>query len=491
MLKKFFLKDPYQRKHWILLALIFKPVLFIFFLSQNPEAKDFFSTLSAENGDTRSYLDPVDHLVQHGSYEPDFRMPGYGAPYYLFLQLFSKPTSMKLLLLFQLGLSVLAVYYLALSALLLFNSYKIFYGVFYLYLISTYTSIFDISLLTESLTVSSCIFSAYFFIKFFRNKKSSCLFCSGVFMMWMIFLRPVFSPLLVFMLVLLVIIFIREQAGLKSVIKNALIFVLPFMAGDGIWIIRNFTLHKKFIPLQTQFNYPGTELYYIEDIRDFVMSWGGDRTFWEPKAEIRWFGLREAGKEGGTPMKDKDIVIPSYIYTSRYSYDSLLQIREYVAELQDSSTSKEKFHYLNLLTKYKLQQYIRSIKSEKPFLYYIKAPALLLKKFLFHSGTYNLFLKPADSLSKPEYLMKVFYSLLYLVVITFGIAGALLLISFNFKWSAQLIMPAFTLFSVFIFPCLIRQIEYRYFVPAYPFTLVCAVFCLNLVYEKIKVLKKK
>src|SRR5208283_4201159 len=109
----------------------------------------------------------------------------------------------------QLAFSSLSVYLLALTSMNLFNKVQPFYFVFYLYAISSFASLFDSLLLSESLATSFLIIAVYFFFLYFRGFSTPApgfsgravapghakkdIFFSGLFLTWVVFLRPVFA----------------------------------------------------------------------------------------------------------------------------------------------------------------------------------------------------------------------------------------------------------------------------------------------------------
>jgi hypothetical protein len=250
-------------------------------------------------------------------------------------------------------------------------------------------------------------------------------------------------------------------------------FFISFAVLDSMWIARNYFIYKKFLPLVTSNYYKGVETSYIGELINFFQSWGGDVVPWNPSAEIRWFGIYEK-QHSKNIMPSKQVEIPSYIYTSAFNRDSLLKLKKYITLIMsDSCTQNQKILYDNYL-KTKLKEFTSSVKNEKPFLFYIKSRIILFKKFVFHSGTYNLFDKPFNTLSLIEKLIKLFYSSLYIFVFIIGFLYALFLI-FRFSFDVKWLFAISAVYSVSVFPIGLKSIEYRYAVPAYVFLIFCAV----------------
>ncbi|MDP2921175.1 MAG: hypothetical protein Q8O12_02220 [Candidatus Omnitrophota bacterium] len=478
MFKKIFLQSPLRCGYWITFAVIVKGLFFLFLISERATSvgRGLFYAIA---GDTGYYINPIENLLKAGIYDPDFRMPGYGAIYFLFRVIFSKEISLNLLVFAQLFLSALSVYILALIVKEIFNSTKWFYISFYAYLVSTYVSIFDIFILTESFIISSLIFSVFYLVKAINKLNYTALFLSGIFLAWCVFLRPVCLPLFGFFIFLLTVIWKREHKyNYYKIAKGVFIFLLPFLLIESVWIARNYKVHRAIIPMQTHLMYP-------DQINDkvfmslflFVQSWGGDFSWWDPKAEINWFEYIDNREDLKRQIKNVDF--PKYIYTSKFDNKDLLAIKEYIALLKDKSLPKDKRDEYAQIVANSVNEYTHSIKKEKPYVYYVYAPLRLFVKFLFHSGTYNLFNRTYAKLNVIELMFKVLMSLIYIFVVIGGSIGILILFFRNYVINKKLLIPVLSLYFITIFPFVFRYCEYRYFAIGYPFMLICALyFCL-------------
>ncbi len=472
-LKKYFLRDPDDWLFWISIAFVAKWSLFILKTSTSYHAlPGLFGSFA---GDSQSYLLPVENLIAYGSYDPDYRMPGLAMIYFPLLLAFPKVIACNILILLQVALASYACYCLAKTASAGFRSVPMFYLVFYSYTFSTYANLFDHLILTESLSTSSLIIGSYYFSVYLQSSSKKYLLFTGLWMAWMVFLRPVYAPLPI--ILVLILIYQERRRGSSVILATtyAILLLLPLIVFDSVWTVRNYQTHKKFIPL-TSFYYPELESTIIPPMIEFVGSWGGDRTWWNPDAEIRWFGL---GIEKGDKLPDT--MLPEYIYTSKYNVDSLLRIRQYAFDIFqdriDAETAVRESQYI----RQRLSLYSKSVRVEKPLLYYVRAPLTLMKKFLFHSGTYNLFNKPREMLSPVELSVKILYSVYYLLTVALGLVG-LGLIMFKLRGDAlPLWVATITLYSIILFTFVLRQIEFRYFVPAYPFMTVSACYVVFMV----------
>ena len=484
ILQRIFLKDINNYWYWIILVVIIKALFFIFMLSQHVSSTEA-GVMYIKGGDTYSYITPVENLISNGMYSPDFRMPGYGALYFLFRLLTFSAGALNLLALTQLFLGALSVYFLALIARDIFEREDLFYMIFYGYLLSTYTSIFDIVILTESLAVSTLIFAVFCFVRGVDKNNNALLFLSGCFLTWCIFLRPFHLPLIgLFIIVLLLLILRSADYSRIKAAKAIIIFLLPFLLIDGAWVARNYKFYGRIIPLQKSTNYSESEKDIIlMSLWEFLKSWGGDYVHWNPKAEITWFDYES--NVGSIKKQEKDVEFPKYIYTSKFNYDSLVNVKKYIAFSKDESLPAGERIKFRQLAADKLHEYADSIKEEKPYLYYVYAPLQLFKKFLFHSGTYNLFNKTVKELNIIELLFKFLMTLIYLFAIVAGLLGITVLFFKEYRINNKFLVAAIPLYVILFFSIVFRGIEYRYFATAYPFMLICAFYLSSLVYDTL------
>lgn len=475
-LKNFFLRDPSNWKFWVLAAFICKGLIFIFLLCRNLESPvEGFRGIIA--GDTWSYFAPIDNLISRGIYLPDYRMPGYGIFYMPLALLFKTPVAYTILIIFQFIAASLSVYPLARIANYVFKSASMFYLTFYLFAFSIYTNLFDTTLQTESFAVSFLILSVFFFLKAINHapKRNFNLVLSGLLLTEVIFLRPVFMPLLLLFSIILLISFFK-QGMMKKSFSKMLLFLLPFLVFDGAWMVRNFIKYDKVIPATAAVYFPKFGNSYYAPLWKLVRSWGGSDQHWDPDAEIRWFGMND----GLQPqLHDVKVSLPGYIYTSKFNYDSLLVLRKqlsvYISKEQDTvAVNSPEMKSLLATIRGKCLLYASSIKEEKPVLFYVWAPLIRTKVFLIHSGTYALFRTLTSQLNPVAYGFKLFYSLFYLFVIGFGTLGIFLLVRESLWFNAYTLVTGIVLFTILIHPVILGMCEKRYFLPAYPFMIICA-----------------
>jgi len=441
---------------WLCMGLFFKGVLFFIQIHDHSVDNGYPipGFIGGSWGDTQSYLVPIDNLLSGKGYTPDFRLPGYGIVYLPFALLFSKGGACNVLIFIQFIVSSISVYALALSVKNIFKSNVFFYITFYLYAISSFSNCYDSILLTESLTTSFLVFSIYFFSRYLIKGNRRYVLLSGFFLAWVIFLRPVFVPLLA---VLFVLMFINTKK-----ITIAVLILIPFLLFDGVWVIRNYSLYKKIIPFTKSLHYFGENSYYPY-VFTFCAAWGGCHT------DGQTYLLPELSNDNFKPN------IPDYIYTSKFNFDSIHAVRELIKKVTSDSSGvpqKQQDVYTEKI-KQKLTQYAQSIKNEKPFLYYIKGPSIALEMELSITYFSVVFLNNYTIM-----WCKICY---YFTMISGFIGAVLMLIVFK-KNLNSLMFVIIPLYTMVIHGIILRVGENRYIVPSYPFIVVCAAYAIYSIY---------
>lgn len=464
------LPPPSRFAIWLCIAFAIKALFFTLKLAQYENPVTFYPTFILNGWDSKSYIDPIENLINNGAYVDDYRMPGYGWLYYLLRLFLTQSNALNLLGVIQLILSAISVYVLALLAQRISKRQSLFYLVFFLYLISTFVSIFDVYLLTESFSTSALIFSTWFLLDFEKGNKR--LLYAGLFLTWVVFLKPVMAPLFLFFGIY--VLFKNRNFTRKITNYNwkyLFIFILPFIVLDGAWTMRNYNKYKSFYPLTKSMYYTEIEESYLAALFRFMNAFGGSIVFWEPQSEITFL------KPLSPLIQSKGSVrLPDYIYTSRFTEDSLLVLRKYIQQVESDSILEEQRAKLNYRLISKLNSYTLSIQQEKPFLYYVSSRFRVLKTFFVHSGTYNLFNKSSVQLTHFEFVIKIAYSLLYVFVVLFGFGGIFYCFIRERRNREFLFIAVMGLYLAIIFPLGLKLDESRYFVSAYPFFLLLATF---------------
>ncbi len=468
---------PSNKLFWITAALIIKSIFFVYKVSieDRPSPNIYFTdTFANEWGDSYSYIEPIESFISNGIYTgpmyADYRMPGYVFPYYFLRLLFDVTTALNILVVLQLVLGAISVYMLAMLALNILNRKEAFFIVFFLYAINTFVSLFDSAIMSESFCTSSLIFSVYFLLK--DGKKKVNLFYAGLFLTWCIFLKPVMVLLLVIYGLYVLIDKFEEKISLNW--AATICFSSVFLVFESAWIIRNLTVHNKFIPLTTSKYYPGTDESYLGPLFEFMNSYGGSVVWWDPNADVTFF------KPITFKLDSKpEIKLPENIYTADFNNDSLLEVRNLISIVNDTTLDISERKRSELLAMAKLKKYSKSIEENKPFMYFVSSRFKVLKNYFFHSGTPTLFTKSSSNLSVCFLGIKVFYSLLYVFVAAGGFIATIYLILKSKSNLKSFIIAITGLYIALVFPFLFKMDEYRYFVPGYPFFMLSIILMIN------------
>ena len=485
-----FLISPSTYKFWIVLAILIKGVFFIYFLQRGGNLDLFWGSYS---GDAESYISPIESLLNGGSYSPDHRMPGIGFLYFIFRIFGNTSFALNGVIITQMILSSVSVYYLSLLSIRIFKIKWMFYATFFFYAISTFVTEWDTRIMTESLATSMLIIGLYFYFEGIKKNSEKIFVVVGLLFTWLIFLKPVLTPVLIILIIALI--FEKRKKGQKW-IKLVLCFLLPFFLIDGAWTIRNYYRYDKIIPLQSSVYYPSTISSYRVHLFNYIQSWGGSIVWWDPKAEICLFNFIPHETEFLKQESYSGRNFPKRSLNTYITEDSLRILKKEISiSLCDTITESSREFYNELLSA-KLQRFTSSIKTETPFLYYIGSRGILFVKLFNTSGTERLFTQPFSQLTFPEKLIKIIMSGFTVFVLLCGLLGLLLslILFWKNKNYAQFLLSIITSYGVLIISFL-KLSEARYITPMYPFLLLFATFLLLTWYksqnEKIYLKKLK
>ncbi|MCX8111683.1 MAG: hypothetical protein N3E49_00575 [Bacteroidia bacterium] len=187
----------------------------------------------AEQGDSWSYLRPIEYAFTQGIYWDDYRMPGYGAVYAIFLFITgSKDLSIWCLIIVQIILWSAAVGLIAREMVIRGISRRSAW-LFVMLVSLSPASYYVRSLSTESLTASAGLVGVLSLMRGWYG-------LSGFLLSWAFFMRPVH-------VLWIVIGFIYVASRLD--IKKLFFFCLPILLIEGAWVGRNYIRYGDFRPL--------------------------------------------------------------------------------------------------------------------------------------------------------------------------------------------------------------------------------------------------
>lgn len=435
------------------------------------------------NGDAIVYIESIETLVTQGTYAWDLsrpetfaaRMPGMILPYGFF-RLWAGPSdSQALQQIFQAGLDSIAVVAMLLFAAQVGVGATVARGVALLYMVSTLVSSWNNLLLTESLATSGSFLGLWLCVRGSQARSWRHLGLGAVFLAWVGFLKAFYFGWIAVIALTLTWIELRRDGGTRSkAVRTGMAVILPFVLLASLWTIRNERRTGRLIPLQDGIN--GGYLYppEFEALRSYMQAVGGDFVSWNPKAEVRWFdpwaGQRRPIEASFPP---DEIDLSQRLATRACDARRLQDVRSAYRTAQVASDEAIR-RASSARAAEGLIACRQAFIAERPFEYHLVAPIRLVKSYLGHSGTYNLFSRPFSGLTATEKAFKLFQSAIHLVAVSLGVLGACWVLLVNLR-STHFALPvaAAALGHTLGFPLILRLAEYRYLVMAYPLLLLC------------------
>ncbi len=464
---KYALSDISNWKLFVLIAILLRGPLWLYFghlVNVNlPLEQKLYSNFVLD--DYMYFFSPVDNFFRNGTFSYigkipfTGRMPGYSAVYFLFRLLCSPQPATYCVVGVQFILSSLSVYVLALTAFKIFESKRVFYITYCLYILAVFPGFFDFIIVAESFSVSALIFTLYYLIKYIKEgNHTSHLVLSGAFLTWTIFLREYTGLLIVIFPVALFLhhILIKKDSFIKAV-KIGVLFCMPFIIADSAWIARNYKATGNFVPITSSDEDSYGKLYSQSwnAIDDLVYVWGENAAPFDPRGMSYYF--REPADKG-------NYMFPAAIFknVSTYNADSLIHLRQlygiyyFAKDTAIEHASEKRILYLCAIYK---NDYI----SHNHFAYYITKPLKDIKYLTFFSGTGYLPMPSFSGCSMLEKVIKLAFTALYFIILLCSFAGILLYIFIdNLKGLIPriILISCLSIVAVIIIYCPIQEPRY-------------------------------
>ena len=250
-----------NRKYLLVsIALVVKVLFFLFFwfhfnknFSQKGKQQLLYGIVMSGH-DTQGYLDPAQNFFTGKGYVDQsgnptaFRMPGLAVVYGPLFFFLGAKTGAVLFVFLQLLLGSFSVYYLSKTAYFIFEKQIVFFTTFIVYLFSSFVSIYDHYLLSESFTTYFLIFSVYFFIKYLKNENYNTLLLSGIFVGIASLYRPAVIFVVFSLTCLLLLNGFYNKKRVKKIAQSLLCFGISAFLLLGAWTLRNYLVFEKVIP---------------------------------------------------------------------------------------------------------------------------------------------------------------------------------------------------------------------------------------------------
>lgn len=422
-------------------------------------------------GDSPSYIEPMENYIVNGKYEYKGvtigRIPYLGVLYYPFRILFSKKIALSIIVIFQLLMESVSIFFLARLAHLITGSIKSFILTILIFLFYITITSYSVTIMTESLSISFLILFLYFYYKFIilnRNKMYNVQ--SGIFLALATNLRPFLLPLYFLVLAEDLLYCIRNKRiyPLNRAFINKLLFLCPIIVISAPWTIRNYIISHHFIPFQEPYGgyatagFPG---YRPADLAifNFIRTIGENAIWWDNGAGC-YFSARNNSR--------CTYSLPDRIFKGQLTKERIEQLRNvYLKYLHDNAIHYEKFiiDEANELSEI--------YRKNNPLSFYLWDSFRLLSMFMVRNPVVNLpFGKYSPCFNVIHIIMKGGQLVIYYFMLVFGLVGLFLMLIKNKKTFAIFSVP-FLIIAIFIY---LRYVETRYFVIAHPCLILGTVF---------------
>lgn len=473
---------------WIPIILFVKLiVLYFFFLQIQNQSPDKLNGIVFISNDFRELIEPSNQLIKNGIYSLDDksppyagRFPGYAFPYLVFRLLFSENISLQLLILAQIVFSSIAIFLLGLISEKISKKSLSFIISIIVFSFFPFFIKEDLYTMSTSFSISAFVIHLFFLEKFLNNKSKKILLFSGLFLTWVVLLRP-FTLLYVFPI--LIYITYKNRKKLNDILRYNFIFLLPFIIFECFWIPRNYFNTKEIIPLQDAY-VPGQEYGYtygcdidciakfsVVEIRKLISSWGGNSIWYKPGSEMHWFLSYK-------PLDFKNhLFVKNNIFFDGFNKDSLINLKKDLQFSYNKELSYNERVKIDLEIVQKCKKFKAIYMKNKPLNYFFISHLNRIKNFLFVNPTQDW---PGASFTKNSIYYKLYKSisiLIYLLTLLFiPIYGVIHLKNKNMF---GLICFSYACILIFIFGFLVELSSVLYFSTG----LICGWICLVLTFE--------
>ncbi len=446
----------------------------------NHNAPERSSGLHLISGDEPEYKASVENLIIAGDYMVDStdpasrasRLPGYALTYLPFRLLLGPDRGPGALALMQTILGGAAAYGAALIAFRLTLQPAAFWAALTLGLMPSFPMVFNAYTVPDGLAASVALFTVVSALAFDASGRLRFALATGVFGIYLFFLRAFTAPILAFLSVFLWFAADHVHTGPSGRVRKRwrralalTAFLAPILAAEGGWI-------AKLVPAW------GVHPSSTGGLRLERARASGTPLDREPRGRHR--GLAPEHDRCLAPDRPRPdtAALPANVSTPACGVDRLLRTRalyrhwlgaEHTATGEDlGSRVAAEFDACRV-----------AYEAAHPFDHLVLARARLLKGFLIHAGP-PLPLPPFRSmrtLSAPMAL-KLLTAICYGLTIVLSSVGLLLLVSSRNR--EALLIASIPIYFLVLFPFVLGYIETRYVTTAYPFFVIAAAVTLSM-----------
>ncbi len=428
MLINRYFNDNFESKYfWLFISLLIKVVLYYIFIFPNidkyPHVGPFLLIY-----DWNEHILPIDNLIDKGVYSIDGinpyagRLPGFFILYAPIRFLFNSKISNLILGIILVALGLIRSYLLAKIAYILCDKSKFAFLISF-FLAEVFPFTFQADWLNNpySLCSSILIISSYVLLnmKMYDFKVKYFLFSVvGFGVTWCFFLRPYNFPFLLIFCGYMVYEMLKNKMEIKRIFLSSLFYVIPFLIGETIWIIRNYYAFHQFIPLQTSFvpfsysknseygRFSKTK-YSMIKLRELIHCWGGDNFWYYPNSDMGWF----LGEHNNAT------IFSNYIFFDGFTIDSFLVLKNDILNSFDNKLTVEESEILEQRIIERCERFKKMFMKEKTAYYLFVAPFKRIKNYLLRNPVQDIITKPFKESSLLEYVIKLISILEYFILI--------------------------------------------------------------------------
>ena len=438
-------------------------------------------------GDTFSYIDPVENLFHHGIYAQDIarvetyagRMPGYGIVYAALRTVAQPGTAADGVVILQLLLSLVSIYCLARLAQFVTKRPEAFYWAALLYALNTYSTWFDIKLLTESFATSAVIIGIYTLCHAHYRKSNALFLCAGLSLAWMVFLRPFLAPLFALIAGIYILRELmtngRAANYFRQTVFRGSLLVLPFIIADGAWITRNWAWYHRAVPLQVDAWAGYKTAPGLKELTSFIGTIGEEPVWWYQPSDMAWFYKPESDHGANFQGEQSKFAPPAY------TYDSLVLVRHNLVLAKDTTAPIAARQVAGAKAAQSLVAYESAYRKLRPGYAFFVVPAKLAYRLTLAHGSDYLFQQPFAELTILKKVTKIFFHVWYFLVVGLGLVG---LLAVGWKTDFETLVVKLSPIYIIVLLCIIlHQVESRYFAFAYPFVVINCILIILKVYD--------
>jgi len=437
-----------------------------FYVNSSPELVT--GGIAISSGDTSGYYEPVEQFVKGNGYSSVCRMPGLLPVYAPMYALFGAVSGKAAVIILQLIMQISAVWLLALLTARFTQSVRGYYVMIALMGVSTFLSIRDHMLLSDSFAVSFLLFALFFLLRSLDQKSKKWMLVSGFFLAWAVFFRPIS---LVFYVPVALLIILHSRFQLLSAIRTGWVFAVPLVLSIGAWTVVNYQKTQKLIPLQG----PVSECFgYLSPenlaIRKLIIRMGEDYMSWSAGSAAQWFFVKSETEPTFNPFEEVD-------FTPDYDLDSLRVLRANYLAL-DTIGVPELRKEAGARVIARVEQFDASLCSHRPLQVYVLNRLTLFRNLVFPSRLDDL---PFPALAQMSFYHKAIKGGSLLLLLLVNVLGML-------AWLRACVRRDYWLVILGLIPIIVMVllgpilgfVEQRYLVPAYPILMwMCVTTVLN------------